>query len=99
METSKISACPWFRGRPYQRLMFRKRNKSVFEEAWNTGGGFRFMFGTSVNCYKPEPTKLRLNSTQKIRQIVKDPETARKLTPTDLYKRRFLIMAITILPI
>ncbi|MBB6446802.1 flavin-containing monooxygenase [Bacillus benzoevorans] len=62
----------------------------VFEEAWNTGGGFRFMFET----FSDIATNLESNDAaanfirKKIQEIVKDPETARKLTPTGLYAKR-----------
>ncbi|UVI36433.1 flavin-containing monooxygenase [Brevibacterium spongiae] len=66
-----------------------ERNR-VYEEAWQRGGGFRFMFGTFGDI----ATDVEANETaavfirSKITQIVKDPEKARKLTPHDLYARR-----------
>jgi cyclohexanone monooxygenase len=68
----------------------KEEQERVFEEAWNVGGGFRFMFGT----FSDIATNLEANKAttdfirKKIRQIVKDPETARKLMPTDLYAKR-----------
>lgn len=67
-----------------------EEQERVFEEAWKKGGGFRFMFGTFCDI----ATNLEANEAaaefirKKIRQIVKDPETARKLTPTGLYAKR-----------
>jgi cyclohexanone monooxygenase len=62
----------------------------VFQEAWEKGNGFRFMFGTfSDVAIDPAANRAaRLFIRKKIAEIVKDPETARKLTPTDLYAKR-----------
>jgi cyclohexanone monooxygenase len=62
----------------------------VFQEAWEKGNGFRFMFGTfSDIAIDPAANRAaRLFIRRKIAEIVKDPETARKLTPTDLYAKR-----------
>ncbi|MCX6489441.1 MAG: NAD(P)/FAD-dependent oxidoreductase [Rhodococcus sp.] len=62
----------------------------VYEQAWQRGGGFRFMFGTFGDI----ATDVEANETaaafirSKIGQIVKDPEKARKLMPEGLYARR-----------
>lgn len=68
----------------------KEEQERVFEEAWNTGGGFRFMFGTFGDiAINPEANEAAAEFIRKkIRQIVKDPETARKLTPTGLYAKR-----------
>jgi len=68
----------------------KEEQERVFEEAWNIGGGFRFMFGTfSDIATNPEANEAAAEFIRKkIRQIVKDPETARKLTPTGLYAKR-----------
>jgi cation diffusion facilitator CzcD-associated flavoprotein CzcO len=64
--------------------------EKVFEAAWQRGGGFYFMFGTFSDIV----TSLEANNAasdfikRKIAQVVKDPETARKLTPKDLYAKR-----------
>ncbi|WP_207841194.1 flavin-containing monooxygenase [Williamsia soli] len=62
----------------------------VFQEAWDEGGGFAFMFKTfgdiATNAEANEEAAKFIR--RKISEIVKDPETARKLTPTDLYARR-----------
>lgn len=67
-----------------------EERERIFEEAWNEGGGFRFMFGTFndiitdevANGYAQESIKA------KIRQVVTDPATAEKLMPNDLYAKR-----------
>jgi cation diffusion facilitator CzcD-associated flavoprotein CzcO len=62
----------------------------VFENAWNKGGGFRFMFetfsdiGVDLDANKAAQDFIR----KKIGQIVKNPETARKLMPTELHAKR-----------
>ncbi|KAK1019202.1 hypothetical protein LTR54_001017 [Friedmanniomyces endolithicus] len=62
----------------------------VFEENWEKGNGFRFMFGT----FNDIATDAEANEgacefiRNKIDQIVKDPEKARKLKPHDVYARR-----------
>jgi cation diffusion facilitator CzcD-associated flavoprotein CzcO len=62
----------------------------VFQENWDKGNGFRFMFGTfcdiATNQEANEAAAAFIRS--KIAEIVEDPETARKLTPTDLYAKR-----------
>ncbi len=68
----------------------KEEQERVFEEAWNRGGGFRYMFGTFNDIVtNPEANEAAANFIRKkISQIVKDPETARKLTPTGLYAKR-----------
>ncbi|GAB3940931.1 flavin-containing monooxygenase [Corynebacterium tapiri] len=67
-----------------------EERQRVFQEAWDKGGGFRFMFGTFGDI----ATDLEANEAAasfirgKISEIIEDPETARKLTPHDLYARR-----------
>jgi cyclohexanone monooxygenase len=62
----------------------------VFQENWDKGNGFRFMFGTfcdiATNAEANEAAAAFIRS--KITETVRDPETARKLTPTDLYAKR-----------
>lgn len=62
----------------------------IFQENWDRGGGFRFMFGTfcdiATNAESNETAAAFIRA--KIKQIVKDPETARKLTPSGLYAKR-----------
>jgi cation diffusion facilitator CzcD-associated flavoprotein CzcO len=68
----------------------KEEQNRVFEEAWQKGGGFHFMFGTfSDIATNPEANEAACEFIRKkIREIVKDPETARKLTPTGLYAKR-----------
>lgn len=67
-----------------------EERRRVFQEHWEIGGGFRFMFGTfSDIATDPEANEAAASFIRsKIAEIVKDPETARKLTPTDLYAKR-----------
>ena len=67
-----------------------EERERVFEEAWNKGGGFRFMFETFCDIATDRAANDAISDfiKRKIGQIVKDPETARKLTPTDLYAKR-----------
>ncbi|MBA4609134.1 NAD(P)/FAD-dependent oxidoreductase [Aeromicrobium sp. Marseille-Q0843] len=67
-----------------------EEREAVFEAAWNHGGGFRFMFETFGDiATDPEANEAAASFIRrKIAQIVKDPETARRLTPTDLYAKR-----------
>jgi cyclohexanone monooxygenase len=68
----------------------KEEQERVFEEAWNIGGGFRFMFGTFNDiAINPEANEAAANFIRKkIQEIVKEPETARKLMPTGLYAKR-----------
>lgn len=67
-----------------------EERQRVFQEAWDIGGGFRYMFGTfSDIATDPDANAAAAQFVRgKIHEIVKDPETARKLTPHDLYARR-----------
>lgn len=67
-----------------------EERQQIFERAWNEGGGFRFMFETFCDiATNPDANEEAAKFIRgKIAEIVKDPETARKLTPTDLYARR-----------
>lgn len=62
----------------------------IFQENWDKGNGFRFMFGTFADiATNPEANEAAAAFIRsKIAEIVEDPETARKLTPTDLYAKR-----------
>lgn len=67
-----------------------EERERIYQAAWDNGGGFRFMFetfcdiATSAEANEEAAKFIR----RKISEIVTDPETARKLTPTDLYARR-----------
>lgn len=67
-----------------------KDRERIFEELWNQGNGFRFMFGgfcdISTNREANEAACEFIR--KKISSIVQDPEKARKLTPHDYYARR-----------
>lgn len=62
----------------------------VFQESWDSGNGFRFMFGTfSDLIFDPEANEAAASFIRsKIEQTVRDPETARKLLPTDYFAKR-----------
>ncbi len=62
----------------------------VFQEAWDIGGGFRFMFGTFSDITTDEAANNAACEfvRKKIRELVDDPVTAEKLCPTDLYAKR-----------
>lgn len=64
--------------------------RRVFQENWDKGNGFRFMFGTFCDiATNPDANAAAAAFIRsKIAEIVDDPETARKLTPTDLYAKR-----------
>jgi cyclohexanone monooxygenase len=67
-----------------------EERRRVFQENWDKGNGFRFMFGT-FNDIATDPDANAAAASfirSKIAEIVEDPETARKLTPTDLYAKR-----------
>ena len=67
-----------------------EEREAAYEHAWNFGGPFHFYVGT----YNDLITNRESNKTaaefiqRKIREIVRDPEKARKLTPTDPWARR-----------
>ena len=67
-----------------------QERRRVFQENWDKGNGFRFMFGTFCDiATNPEANAAAAEFIRsKIAEIVDDPETARKLTPTDLYAKR-----------
>ncbi|WP_396452933.1 flavin-containing monooxygenase [Actinomadura sp.] len=67
-----------------------EERQRVFQENWDIGGGFRFMFGTfSDIATDPEANEAAASFIRsKIKEIVRDPEKARILTPTDYYARR-----------
>ncbi|KAL5351438.1 hypothetical protein ACLOAV_003297 [Pseudogymnoascus australis] len=64
--------------------------EQIFEDAWQKGNGFRFMFWTfSDITVNEEANKVACEFIRtKICQTVNDPEKARKLCPTDWYARR-----------
>jgi cyclohexanone monooxygenase len=68
----------------------KAERERVFQENWDKGNGFRFMFGTFCDiATNPEANEAAAAFIRtKIAEIVEDPETARKLTPADLYAKR-----------
>ncbi|WP_236567665.1 MULTISPECIES: NAD(P)/FAD-dependent oxidoreductase [unclassified Nocardiopsis] len=76
-------------GTPAMSVSEEERQR-VFQENWDRGNGFRFMFGTfSDIIFDPRANEAAAEFIKsKIREIVKDPETARKLQPTDYYAKR-----------
>ena len=62
----------------------------IYQENWDKGNGFRFMFATFCDItFNREANEAACNFIKgKIAETVKDPETARKLMPTELYARR-----------
>ncbi|QYB01143.1 NAD(P)/FAD-dependent oxidoreductase [Rhodococcus sp. USK10] len=67
-----------------------EERRRVFEEAWQHGGGFRFMFATFGDIATDEEANEAAASfiRAKIAEVIEDPETARTLTPTGLFARR-----------
>ncbi|MDX3659635.1 NAD(P)/FAD-dependent oxidoreductase [Streptomyces sp. ID05-26A] len=67
-----------------------QERERVFQESWDHGNGFHFMFATFGDIITdPEANQAAADFIRsKIREIVQDPETARKLTPTDLFAKR-----------
>ncbi|MEO2038368.1 MAG: NAD(P)/FAD-dependent oxidoreductase, partial [Martelella sp.] len=67
-----------------------EERRRVYEKAWKKGNGFSFLLET----FSDIPVTAEANKTatdfikSKIDAIVKDPETARKLTPRDYYAKR-----------
>ncbi|KIW33318.1 uncharacterized protein PV07_00176 [Cladophialophora immunda] len=76
--------------KPFKSVASAEERESIFETLWEAGNGFRFMFGG----FNDIATDREANEAacefirKKIRQIVKDPEKARKLQPHDYYARR-----------
>jgi len=67
-----------------------EERRAVFQKAWEKGGGFRYMFETFGDiAVDPAANEAAASFVrEKIAQIVKDPETAKKLTPRDIYAKR-----------
>ncbi|MCA5892502.1 NAD(P)/FAD-dependent oxidoreductase [Isoptericola sp. NEAU-Y5] len=67
-----------------------QERERVFQEAWDRGNGFYFMFGT-FNDLATDPASNEAAAAfirRKIAEIVDDPQTARRLTPTQPYAKR-----------
>jgi cyclohexanone monooxygenase len=67
-----------------------EQREQIFEDAWNRGNGFYFMFGTfSDLAVSAEANEHAADFIRrKIAQVVKDPEKRRLLTPTLPYAKR-----------
>lgn len=67
-----------------------EERERMFEEAWNRGNGFRFLSHVfnDLSINRDANTAAANFIKKKIHEIVKDPETAKKLTPTEPYARR-----------
>ncbi|KAI1870965.1 hypothetical protein JX265_006005 [Neoarthrinium moseri] len=67
-----------------------EERKNIFQKAWDEGNGFNFMFGTFSDITTDEEANKAATDfiKSKILETVKDPQTARKLIPTELYARR-----------
>lgn len=67
-----------------------EERQRVFQKHWDAGNGFRFMFGTFCDiAIDPAANQAAASFIcSKIREIVKDPQTAQKLCPSDLYAKR-----------
>ena len=67
-----------------------EEREAVFQKAWDSGGGFQYMFAT----FNDVATSMVANNAatdfvkKKITEIVRDPVTAAKLLPTELYAKR-----------
>lgn len=64
--------------------------EAVFERAWERGGGFEFMFGTFADlAFNRESNDAAAEFIKgKIRSIVKDPDVAERLIPSEPYAKR-----------
>lgn len=67
-----------------------EERESIFEWAWRKGGNYTFATETFCDVTSDRAAnELAANFIKrKISEIVDDPETARKLTPTELFARR-----------
>lgn len=67
-----------------------EERERIYEHAWERGNGFYFMFGAFNDiATNPEANETAASFIRKkIKETVTDPETARKLTPTEIYAKR-----------
>ncbi|KAJ5101213.1 hypothetical protein N7456_007265 [Penicillium angulare] len=68
----------------------KEERERIFENAWNEGNGFRFMFGTFSDIVTSEEANEAAAQfiRTKIRGRVNDPEKARRLLPKEIYAKR-----------
>ena len=76
--------------RPLADAVSEEERDAIFQDAWDKGNGFRFMFGTFCDITtNPEANEAACKFIRKkIGEIVKDPVKAKKLEPQDIYARR-----------
>jgi len=76
--------------RPYGSVTSPEEREAIFESLWQQGNGFRFMFGGFNDIASDKVANEAACSfiRKKIKEIVRDPEKARKLQPHDYYARR-----------
>ena len=74
---------------PYASVPSAERD-AVFEQAWQGGGGFRFMLGAFCDVISDEQANNAATDfiRKKIHAIVQNPEIANLLSPSDLYAKR-----------
>lgn len=67
-----------------------EEREAIFEEAWQRGGNFTFTHETFADVMSDRAANDEAAAfiKRKIASIVKDPETARKLMPTEIFARR-----------
>ena len=67
-----------------------EERERIFQDAWDDGGGFRFMFETFCDIATDEAANEEAASSSAARspRSSRIPRPRRKLTPTDLYARR-----------
>lgn len=83
-------ACGFEEGTLAAMSVSEQERERIFQEYWDAGNGFRFMFGAFGDIVV-DPAANRAAADfirRKIKEIVKDPDTACKLMPTDLYAKR-----------
>lgn len=67
-----------------------KERRRKFQEAWEKGNGFRFMFWTFNDLTTDRAANVEAQNfiKDKIKETVKDQEKARRLLPREIYARR-----------
>lgn len=67
-----------------------EEREQIFTEAWNEGGGFRFLFSTFGDLASDEEANRIAGRfvQDRVKEIIEDPETAKKVMPTGLHARR-----------
>ncbi|MES9535753.1 MULTISPECIES: NAD(P)/FAD-dependent oxidoreductase [unclassified Actinomadura] len=67
-----------------------EERRRIFQAAWDKGNAFRFMLETFSDIARDPAANEAAGEfiRSKIKEIVKDPETARKLMPSGYYARR-----------